>query len=249
MIDVRAAIGQTARISLWPTWIDVVHSRLFFRFLALCLGVLAALPPAHAADLYSAQVPVTSQSDAERTGALKTALSQVMVGLTGGDTAVLARPEVSRALGDAVKYVQQYQYASDVGTDNGQPKVQLSLVAQFDRNAVDKLLADLGLAHGSTGTQTQAAQAAVDVKPQVYRVWISGVKSAIDYATAVGALSRNNLVRSVLAEQARGDGVEIQIEVTGPLQRLLDSLPGSGLRVLNAKPPLDGIDALLGMQP
>ena len=248
MIDVRAAIGQTARIDHWPNRIDLVRSRIICLCLAIGLCVPALMPAAQAADLYSARVPVTSQSDAERSGALKTALAQVVVGLTGGDDAVLARPEVSNAIGDAVKYVQQYQYASDVVTDKGQPQVRLSLVAQFDRNAVDKLLADLGLTPAGSG-QAQTAQAAVDIKPQAYRIWISGVKSAVDYATAVGALSGNNLVRSVLAEQARGDGVELQIEVTGPLQRLLDSLPGSGLRVLNAQPPLEGVDALLGMQP
>ncbi len=225
-----------------------MHPRQVIRCLAVLFAVLVFVPALHAADLYSAQVPVTSQSDVERAGALKTALAQVMVGLTGGDNAVLARPEVSKAIADAVKYVQQYSYASDVVTDNGQPKVQLSLIAQFDRNAVDKLLADLGLAHGGSG-QAQAVQAAADIKPQTYRVWISGLNSALDYVNAVSALSRNSLVRSVLAEQARGDGVEMQIEVTGPLQRLLDSLPGSGLRVINAKPPLEGVDALLGIQP
>ncbi|HET8940872.1 MAG TPA: DUF2066 domain-containing protein [Rudaea sp.] len=222
-------------------------SRIVLHCLAVVLGVLALPLTVHAADLYSAQVPVTSQSDVDRAGALKSALSQVVVGLTGGDNAVLARPEVAKALGDAVKYVQQYQYNREVVTDAGQPQVRLTLIAQFDRNAVDKLLADLGLAHGA-GAQTQTAQAAVDVKPQVYRVWISGVNSAIDYANAVGGLSRNNLVRSVMAERARGDGVELQIEITGPLQRLLDSLPGTGLRVLNANPPLEGVDALLGLQ-
>ncbi|MGA9335745.1 MAG: DUF2066 domain-containing protein [Rudaea sp.] len=222
-------------------------SRIFLRCFALCLCVLAWFPAGRAADLYSATVPVASQSDTDRADALKTALAQVVVGLTGGDNAVLARPEVSQAIGDAVKYVQQFQYTSDVVTNGGQPQVHLNLVAQFDRNAVDKLLADLGLSQAGGG-QTQTAQAAVDIKPQVYRVWIGGIKSALDYATAVGALTGNNLVRSVMAEQARGDGVELQIEVTGQLQRLLDSLPGSGLRVLNAKPPLEGVDALLGMQ-
>lgn len=223
-------------------------SGIFYRCLAACLCVLVWLPAVHAADLYSAQVAVTSQSDAERAGALKAALAQVVAGLAGGDSAVLARPEVAKAISDAVKYVQQYEYSSDVVTDNGQPKVQLSLIARFDRNAVDKLLADLGLAHGSVG-QVQAERTAADVKPQIYRVWISGLNSAMDYTSAVGALSRNNLVHGVLAEQARGDGVELQIEVFGPLQRLLDSLPGSGLRVLNANPPLEGVDALLGIQP
>lgn len=248
MIDVRVAIGQTARILQRPNRIILVSYRIALLCFAAFLGVLALMPKVQAADLYTGQVPVTSQADAERASALKTALAQVIVGLSGGDNGVLARPEVAKALGDAVTYVQQYQYSREVVTEAGQPQVHLTLVAQFDRNAVDKLLADLGLAPGN-GAQTQTAQASVDVKPQVYRVWISGVNSAIEYASAVGGISRNSLVHSVMAQRAHGDGVELQIEVIGPLQRLLDSLPGTGLRVLNAAPPLEGIDALLGMQP
>jgi hypothetical protein len=65
----------------------------------------------------------------------------------------------------------------------------------------------------------------------------------------MGALSRNDLVRSVRAEQARGDGVELSLDITGPLQRVLDSLAASPLQVDNAKPPVDGIDALLSLRP
>lgn len=210
---------------------------------AVCLGA----PALHAAGLYSAVVPVDSQNDAERAGALKTALAQVVVRLSGGDDAILARPEVAQAIGDAAQYVQQYQYQRDVADDNGKPQVHLTLLAQFDPDAVDKLLANLGLQHAAAGTE--ASQAAVDVQPQQYRVWVSGVNSAMDYAKAVGVLSRNDLVRSAQAEQTRGDGVELRLEVTGPLSRLLASLGGSGLRVLNAQPPLEGVDALLGVQP
>ena len=59
----------------------------------------------------------------------------------------------------------------------------------------------------------------------------------------------NELVRGVKAEQSRGDGVEVRVDITGPLPRLLDSLSGSPLQVDNAKPPVDGIDALLSLRP
>ena len=54
-------------------------------------------------------------------------------------------------------------------------------------------------------------------------------------------------VRSVQVEQARNDGVQLRVEVNGPLQRLLDSLGNGPLRVLNAAPPVEGVDALLGV--
>jgi hypothetical protein len=147
--------------------------------------------------------------------------------------------------------VQQYQYAQDVATTaDGKPQVRLSLIAQFDRTAVDKLVADLGLSQaGAAAPNAQTAQAVADAQAQSFRVWIGGLHSAVDYARAVGALSRNELVRGVKAEQARGDGVELRLDITGPLPRLLDSLGGSPLQVDNASPPVAGIDALLSLRP
>ncbi|MGH8040852.1 MAG: DUF2066 domain-containing protein [Rudaea sp.] len=215
--------------------------------LVLIVPLLVLAPWAHADGLYSAQVPVNSQSDADRAEALKSALGQVVVKLSGGDNAVLARPAVVQALANANNYVQQYQYTQDVVTTDAKPQVRLNLVAQFDRTAVDKLIANLGLA--ASAANTQVAQAATDTQAHAYRVWIGGVQSAQDYARAVGSLSRNELVRSVQAEQARSDGLELRLDITGPLQRLLDSLAGSPLRVVDAKPPVDGVDAVLAVVP
>jgi len=213
--------------------------------LLLCLLVLA--PLARADGLYTGQVPVASQSEADTATALAAALGQVLAKLTG-DNAVLNRPGVAKAVAQPNRYVQQYRYAQDVVTDSGQPQVRLSLVAQFDRAAVDKLLGDLGLARGSGAADSGAAPAAVvDTAPQTFRVWVSGVNSAIDYARAMGALTRNDSVRSVQVEQARNDGVQLRVEVNGPLQRLFDSLGSGPLRVLNAAPPVEGVDALLGV--
>lgn len=217
----------------------------------LVLTLLVPVAAAHAEGLYTGQVPVNTQSDAERAEALKSALAQVVVKLTGGDNAVLAKPAVAQAVANAANYVQQYQYAQDVATTaDGKPQVRLSLVAQFDRTAVDKLVADLGLNQTAGAVpNAQAAQAVADTQAQSFRIWIGGLHSALDYARAVGTLSRNELVRGVKAEQARGDGVELRLDITGPLQRLLDSLAGSSLQVDNAKPPVDGIDALLSLRP
>lgn len=213
--------------------------------LLLCLLLLA--PPALADSLYIGQVPVASQSEADTATGLSAALGQVLAKLTG-DNAVLNRPGVAKAVAQPNRYVQQYRYAQDVAADAGQPQVHLSLVAQFDRAAVDKLLADLGLARGAGNADTGAAPAAtVDTSPQTFRVWVSGVNSAIDYARAVGTLARSDSVRSVQVEQARNDGVQLRVEVNGPLQRLFDSLGNGPLRVLNAAPPVEGVDALLGV--
>jgi hypothetical protein len=204
--------------------------------------LLVLAPAASAAGLYAGQVPVNSQSEAERAEALKSALAQVISRLAG-DPAELARPDVARGIAGAARYVQQYQYVQDVSTESGRPEARLSLVAQFDRDAVDQLLRDSGLLRGAN-----ASEAAAEAKPQSYRVWVAGVQSADAYARLIGSLSHNELVRGVQALQARGDGVELRLDVTGSLQRLLDSFATGPLHVVNAKPPVDGVDALLDMQ-
>ncbi len=217
------------------------------RCFSAILLVLACLSPVlsrAAASLYTGQVPVNSQAEGERAEALKSALAQVVIKLSGDNT-VLTRPGVAKAIANAERYMQQYQYIQDASTDAGQPQARLYLVAQFDHDAVDQLMRDLELIHGSGDS---AAQPAAEVQSGTYRVWVSGVRSAEDYARLIGSLSRNELVRSVRAEQARGDGVQLKLDVNGPLPRLLESLSLGPVHVLNAKPPVDGVDALLGMQ-
>jgi hypothetical protein len=216
--------------------------------LALFSFLLVLVPFALAESLYTGQVPVTSQSEQDTAAGLSAALGRVLAKLTG-DAAVMTRPGVAKAVAQPNRYVQQYQFAQDVVADAGQPQVRLTLVAQFDHAAIDGLLADLGLARTGAGGDTAPSTPVVDMRPQTFRVWVSGVNSATDYARAVGALARNELVRSVQAEVARNDVVQLRIEVTGALPRLLDSLGSGPLRVLNAAPPVEGVDALLSVQP
>jgi len=92
--------------------------------------------------------------------------------------------------------------------------------------------------------------AVVDATPGSYRVWVAGVRSSQDYARLIGALSGNEFVREVQVELARGDGVQVRLTSATSLSRLLDNLSaGAVIRVANAKPPVDGLDALLDLQP
>ena len=165
-----------------------------------------------------------------------------------GDAAVLTRPGVAKVVAQPNRYVQQYRFAREVATDGGQSGAP-DLVAQFGRAAIDRLLVDLGLNRTGTAGDTEASTPVVDMRPQTFRIWISGMSSSTDYARAIGALARNELVRKVQSEAARSDGVQVRVEINGPLQRLLDSLGSGPLRVSNATPPVEGIDALLGIQP
>jgi hypothetical protein len=217
--------------------------------LVFSLFLLLATPFALAQSLYTGQVPVASQSEQDTAAGLSAALGQVMAKLTG-DNSVLTRPGVAKAVATPNRYVQQYQFAQEVVSEGGQQQLRLSLVAQFDHGAIDKLLSDLGLAQTGAGTAAEpdaAPSTAVDMRPQTFRLWVSGVNSAADYARVVGALTRNELVRGVQAEKARNDGMQLRVDVNGPLQRLLDSLGQGPLRVVNAAPPVEGVDALLGV--
>jgi hypothetical protein len=215
-------------------------------FFAVLLASLALSPlaaTAAALGLYSGQVPVASQGEADRTEAMKAALSQVLTRV-GGGPAVLARADVAKAVGQAEQLVLQFQYAQDVVTENGQPQVRLTLVAEFDHAAVDRLVGNVPAAADAAST------APVETTPQTFHVWVGGVRSAGDYARVISALGASDYVRDTQVEQARGDGMQLRLATAAPLARVLDALnAGAVLRVTNAKPPVDGIDALLDLKP
>ena len=123
-------------------------------FLALCLaaGTVAAQSGlrtegdvAQAAGSYEAEVPVSSQAESDRNGALARALGAVL-GKLSGDRNAMGRPGVAQALRNAKDYVSSYDYRQDQGTSAaGAPTFRTMLVARFDPDQVDGLVAALGL--------------------------------------------------------------------------------------------------------
>ena len=67
---------------------------------------------ATASGAYEAEVPVNSQAEADRNGALARALS-VVLGKLSGDRNVMSRPGVVQALRNAKDYVASYDYKQD----------------------------------------------------------------------------------------------------------------------------------------
>ncbi|WP_017169338.1 DUF2066 domain-containing protein, partial [Xanthomonas phaseoli] len=130
------------------------------RSLAFFLALVVAMPVAPAfaqADLrtegdvakaqsaYDAEVPVNSQSESDRPGALARALGAVL-GKVSGDRGVMSRPGVPQALRNAPNYVDHYDYRQDQGTSRtGAPTFRTILVARFRQSDVDGLIAALGL--------------------------------------------------------------------------------------------------------
>jgi hypothetical protein len=121
---------------------------------ALCLPAAAALAQAGlrtegdvagAQGPYDAEVPVNSQSEGDRNGALARALGAVL-GKISGDRTVMARPGVTQALRNAKNFVDSYDYRQDQGTSpSGAPTFRTTLIARFRQSDVDGLAAALGL--------------------------------------------------------------------------------------------------------
>ena len=96
---------------------------------------------ASAQGLYEAEVPVASQADSDRPGALARALGQVL-GKLSGDRNVTSRPGVAALLRNADEMALSYDYRQDRGAG---ATYRMMLVARFDQDKVDGLAAALGL--------------------------------------------------------------------------------------------------------
>ena len=206
------------------------------RATGLALALFVSSVPAAVPNSYTGEAPVNSQSDAERSEALKTALANVVIAQTG-ESGALARPDVARAVGQAERFVLQYQYRHNPGNgDDGGAK--MTLVAQFDSAAVDQMLRKLGLGMASEDS------AAASEAPSQATVWIGGIRNADDYARVMGYLGKSNFVRSAQPTQARGDGILVKLSLATDLPRFVDALAiERTLVVASAAVHADGVDA------
>ena len=98
------------------------------------------LSAAQMPELYRVGVPVSSQGGEVRDQAMKRALSEVLVKVTG-QRSTLSNPGVKQSLKKASALVQSFGYERR-DTDTGQ---QLFLQVRFDEAAVNRLLRDNGL--------------------------------------------------------------------------------------------------------
>lgn len=118
-------------------------TRLIMVFCAVAGSVLPGAALASVVnDLYEAEVPVNGQGAQERSEAIRTALNQVLIKVTG-DREISANPKVADLLDDAEKYVQQYRYriVHDV-PQAGLPEtaVQQVLWVHFEPSAITGFL-------------------------------------------------------------------------------------------------------------
>jgi hypothetical protein len=113
-------------------------------FLIACLFGFGSAAHADDASLYEGSTLVNSQGNGERAAALQRALVQVIVKLTGQRNAA-GLPQVRSLIGDASRLVKDSRYSAESETINGAPIYRQKLTAQFDRGAIDALIAGSGL--------------------------------------------------------------------------------------------------------
>ncbi|MDQ3286876.1 MAG: DUF2066 domain-containing protein [Pseudomonadota bacterium] len=95
--------------------------------------------------LYSAEIAVNGQGERERSVGFSRGLAEVLTRLTG-DPQVNSRTGVGAELRKAGEYVEGYDYRQDQGVGaSGAPSFKTMLVVRFDEEAVDDMVAVLGL--------------------------------------------------------------------------------------------------------
>jgi len=224
--------GQTCGVFRHRT-MPVRPSRLLPLFLLLFATVFAQPAPAAPAT-YTGSAPVNSQNDDERAAALKTALANVVIEQTG-DAGILARADVAKAVAQAGRYVLQYGYRGGNGS-------ALTLVAQFDSEAVDAMLARLGLIESAPAAAADTASEA--------SVWIGGVRDADDWLRLAGYLARNNFVHSSRPLEARGDAVLMRLTLASDLPHFLDVVAAERTLAVESRDSVAGdADARLVLTP
>lgn len=168
----------------------------------MIFGLIWLASPLRAEDvpgLYEAEVPVESQARDVREVALRVALQQVLVRVTGRRM-VLSMADIEPLLEQAPRYVQQFRYQTR--EVKGQSEPQELLWVRFDKRAVDRLLHEQRLpVWGRTRPATL--------------VWL-----VVDDRRERELLSNDmdNPARQILEQQARLRGVPLRF----PLMDLTD---------------------------
>lgn len=152
-------------------------------FLVLAASLTFAAKVEH---LYQAKVPVTAQTAAERVGAIRQGLQDVLVRVSG-NSAVLTLPELQDSVKQADKFLDGYSYQTDPQSGD------LSVVLNFSPAAIKGILRELH-------------QAMWGSERPLLVVWVSEKQDArVDSS----ALSIDGLLRAQVQEWAERRGIPV----------------------------------------
>ena len=96
-------------------------------------------------DLYTGEIPVSSQGQSDRDAALPDALTQVLQKMSG-QRELSASPVLEEALSNAGRILRSYRYTRvDLTRADGSTIQELRLVAKFIQPEVDRIVQQVGL--------------------------------------------------------------------------------------------------------
>ncbi|TAN05320.1 MAG: DUF2066 domain-containing protein [Rhodanobacteraceae bacterium] len=204
--------------------------------------------PTAPASPYSATVPVAGTSDAQRSAAIATALTQVLRQVSPG---FAASPDM---LSNASGYVRNFHY-SRAPSGSG-----LQLTVDFDPGAVGRLVAQggstpsaaggaattAGATAASPGTAGSTAGAAAS---GTATVWVGGIDSTHAYASLLSMLRGDSQLQNVIPIGADHDGLLLQVGYSAPLATVLAALETPNGHLSQAVQPHAGADASLRWTP
>lgn len=172
------------------------------RLLPLLFLALAPLAGAQVVTDYQATIPVESQNPTARDKALREALTQVLIQVSGGDPGTRAAPILART-NTLVRSVG-YETVGD----------QLQMTAVFQQDAVDTALRQQGLpVHGVVATTLDSVSLSV-----------SGVDSAATYARVLNHLRAQPGVRNLAVVGAHENTLQLSLRAEGGAARLAGAL-------------------------
>jgi len=174
----------------------------------------AAAQDAPAANPYQASIPVADTSAKSRSHAFAEALDQVMSRGSGHAPSAAAR-------GKASTYVRQYRYRR-APAGSAQPYL---LVVKFAPSAIAHLRRSRDVPVASDGESGDVVGA---LPVSDHAVWVSGIRTALDFAGALAALREQPGVDAVAVRKARGDGMLLDVRTSAPLGRVLGALAARG---------------------
>lgn len=180
----------------------------YLKFFALCgllLGWGVPLQAAPVSGLYETEVEVADQGREARAHAMSSAMTAVLVKVTGSET-IPAEAVLQEALRDASRYVRQYRYRSEAGNGRGaggaSGQNRLLLWVSFDSGSIDSLLQRFGFSTWSAA------------RPDTL-VWLAVEEGS--RRVLVGA-NDQGLVREVLDAEAQRRAIPLRL----PLLDLTD---------------------------
>lgn len=151
------------------------------RLMLLLALLLSSLPLAAdpVTDLHAANVPVTDQSEATRASALKDAMGQVLVKLSG--SAHVLTTDVGRSLlASPGRYLQQYRYTPIDPPPADSAAARLALHAEFDGRALERWLREGGIPLWGRERPLTLAWIAINDEPQRNLLAAGDARSEID---------------------------------------------------------------------